>query len=105
MASTKELKLGTTYRVTESFTTPVLDGHEIGGVWSEHASVALDPGEEFRVVNGRWRSPKEEYRGSHWLIAEMKHPLRFEIEGDRVTWKGRFYVSESLHGDKIEEVK
>lgn len=104
MADT-ELKIGTAYRVSESFTTPVLDGHEIGGVWSEHSSVDLDPGEKFTVVNGRWRSPKEEYRGSHWFIAEMNHPLRFEVGGTALEWRGRFYISGSLHGDKIEEVK
>ena len=98
MTDTKELKIGTAYRVTESFTTPVLDGHEIGGGWSEHSSVGLDPGEEFTVVG--------EGSNDSWLTAEMNHALRFNVGTvAEITWKGRFYVSESLHGDKIEEVK
>lgn len=93
-----KLKKNAAYRVTESFTTPVMEGHEIGGVWSEHSSVALDPGEEFTVVG--------EAASGGWMVAKMNHPLLFNINTvAEINWKGEFYISPEFSGTKIEEVE
>jgi len=89
-----QLTLGKLYEVTEQLTTPVVDGHEIGGIWSEHASVQLDPGERFKVTH--------DTGGDGWYIARMFHPLRFNVGTvGEVTWQGSFHI----HSRDLEKLK
>ena len=92
-------EVGKSYEVTESFLTPVLNGHEIGGVWSEHASVPLDPGNRFTVIGGE---------PTGWSIAEMNHNLWFasnENPGGSFSCKGKFSVRSDCHLKTVKEVK
>ena len=92
-----EFTIGTRYRVTEHFQTPVADGHEIGGIWHEHASVELDPGEVFTIV-------EEHGDGSGWLVAEMNQKLRFNVGTVAdIEWQGRFHVRSDCHRNNVEE--
>jgi|TARA_R110000824_G_scaffold304281_3_gene492093 hypothetical protein len=91
--------LGRSYVTTETFRTNVLNGHEVLGVWSEHASVELDPGNEFKIIN----KPEED---SHWFTAEMNHNLWYqsnERPGTAVPWKGQFYIREDFHRKYVKE--
>lgn len=90
--------LGRSYVVTETFRTTVLNGHEVLGIWSEHASVELDPGDEFKIIS----MPEED---SHWFTAEMTHNLyhaSLERPGTRVPWKGQFYLIEEIHRKHVK---
>ena len=92
-------EVGKKYEVVSEFFPPVLNGHEVGGIWSEHASVALDPGNKFSIV---------EVGSSGWHVAEMSHNLWFadkRLPSGSFSWKGKFYVREDSHLKNLKEVK
>lgn len=92
-------RVGRTYVVTEQFTTPTLNGHEVGGSWEGGRAVELDPGNRFKIIG-------EQGNDSGWHIAEMAHNLRFasrEFPGKAFTWKGQFYVRADCHRVRVKE--
>ena len=92
-------RVGRTYVVTEQFTTPTLNGHEVGGSWEGGRVVELDPGNRFKIIG-------EQGDDSGWHIAEIAHNLRFasrEFPGKAFTWKGQFYVRADCHRVRVKE--
>ena len=91
--------LGRSYVATETFRATVLNGHEVLGIWSEHANVQLDEGDEFKIIS----KPEGD---SHWFTAEMNHNLyhhSLERPGTAVPWKGKFYLCVDFHREHVKE--
>ena len=91
--------LGRSYVATETFVATVLNGHEVLGIWSEHANVQLDSGDEFKIIS----TPEED---GHWFTAEMNHNLyhqSLERPGTAVPWKGQFYLAEDMDREHVKE--
>ena len=103
-----KFELGKSYVVRDSFITPTVNGHEVGGSWEGGRVVELDSGNEFTIVEKQKSSPNglsdKEYTG--WFVAQMNHKLWFESQenpGGRFSWEGQLYVRSDAHGKSVRE--
>ena len=103
-----KFKVGKTYVVTETFITPTVTGHEVGGSWDGGRVVELDPGNKFTIVERQKSSPNglSDKKHTGWFVAKMNHKLWFESQenpGGKFSWEGQLYVRNDAHGKNVKE--